>query len=499
MSLDESPGPLASDPDAPSGHNLSPVTTGAAPASESPPVRAETYGLVGIAGTLVAIQVLHIREAVPFPGNVSPLAMDLPGLLGAMVLREDTIPLTDIGAILGLYSEQPLSERVVIILMDDSQQRMIGLVVDSLQGMTSLEEQHLAEMGVVGAPALLAGGRSFVHEGLVVGILDPDVLFAQPLLPFAHQRSRPAGGRQAVLRGGSACLLCSYNGHGIAFPVEDIHATIPMHTLRDSPIAHGFCDGVIQLHGVDIPILDSLQVLGLGSNFCKPERSASVAMRVPAGGHVAFEIDRFFDIVHIRQDELLDVPRVVSTRMDLFCGIHMRPDGSHYLVMDSGRVLRDQAVTQLAATTSKAMTDSGPAEVRGPAEPYLVSRSAQQRMACRLIDIVEILRLPESLLYAETRHDGYMGVLSHRARVVPIFSVASVLGEFAFYEENKACVLLFRLGEQLFGAAVEQLEEVTRCQPVGRAAEKMLRKPETGEFIQHFDLARELPVSGGFF
>ena len=46
---------------------------------------------------------------------------------------------------------------------------------------------------------------------------------------------------------------------------------------------------------------------------------------------------------------------------------------------------------------------------------------------------------------------------------------------------------------------VEQLEEVTRCQPIGREAEKMLRKPDTGEFIQHFDLARELPVSGGFF
>ncbi|MEB3420687.1 chemotaxis protein CheW [Salipiger marinus] len=498
MSLDESPGTVASAAEAEAVHADDPTAAGAASGRRTT-AHAETYGLVGIAGTLVAIEVLHIREAVPFPGNVSPLAMDLPGLLGAMVLRQDTIPLTDIGAILGLYSEQPLSERVVIILMDDSQQRMIGLVVDSLQGMTSLDDQHLAEMGVVGSAALLAGGRSFVHDGLVVGILDPRILFDQPQLPFAHQRARPVGGRQAAQGGRSACLLCSYNGHGIAFPVEDIHATIPMHTLRDSPIAHGPCDGVIQLHGADIPILDSLQVLGLGANFCRPERSASVAMRVPAGGYVAFEIDRFFDIVHIRNDELLDVPSVISTRKNLFCGIHMRPDGSHYLVMDSGRVLRDQALEQLAATTAKDMSDPGAVEALGPAELYLVSRSAQQRMACRLIDIVEILRLPESLLYAETRHDGYMGVLSHRARVVPIFSVASVLGEFAFYEENKACVLLFRLGEQLFGAAVEQLEEVTRCQPIGREAEKMLRKPDTGEFIQHFDLARELPVSGGFF
>ena len=158
MSLDESPGTVASAAEAEAVHADDPTAAGAASGRRTT-AHAETYGLVGIAGTLVAIEVLHIREAVPFPGNVSPLAMDLPGLLGAMVLRQDTIPLTDIGAILGLYSEQPLSERVVIILMDDSQQRMIGLVVDSLQGMTSLDDQHLAEMGVVGSAALLAGGQ----------------------------------------------------------------------------------------------------------------------------------------------------------------------------------------------------------------------------------------------------------------------------------------------------------------------------------------------------
>ena len=151
MSLDESPGTVASAAEAEAVHADDPTAAGAASGRRTT-AHAETYGLVGIAGTLVAIEVLHIREAVPFPGNVSPLAMDLPGLLGAMVL-------TDIGAILGLYSEQPLSERVVIILMDDSQQRMIGLVVDSLQGMTSLDDQHLAEMGVVGSAALLAGGQ----------------------------------------------------------------------------------------------------------------------------------------------------------------------------------------------------------------------------------------------------------------------------------------------------------------------------------------------------
>ncbi|BBU58656.1 hypothetical protein KU6B_49210 [Mameliella alba] len=93
-----------------------------------------------------------------------------------------------------------------------------------------------------------------------------------------------------------------------------------MVPLQDSPLAHGPCDGVIHHHGTDIPILDSLQLFGLGGNFSRPESSASVALRAPGGGLVAFGIDRFFDIVHTRTEDLLDVPRVISGRSDLFSG-----------------------------------------------------------------------------------------------------------------------------------------------------------------------------------
>lgn len=459
----------------------------------------QIYGLIDVAGCRLAIQALHIREAVPYPDSLSPVPMTAPGLLGAMVLRQDTIPLVDTAVLMGVASDLPMTERVVLIVIDADHQRLLGMVVDRLHGMTALDVTQTARMGMVGlSGGMLAGAQSFVHEDVVVGLFDPHVLFEQHSLPYAYLRERTTTRGTASAAGQNAYLLCNYQDHGLAFPVEDIHATIPMHTLRDSPMSHGPCDGVIEHHGSEIPILDSLQMLGLGRNFSRPERSASVAMRVPSGGLICFEIDRFFDIVYTTE-ALPPVPAVISSRKELFSGVHLHSDGRHYLVVNSDQLLSEEAVVQLANTTDRKDEDEATtdAAVSGLGELYLISNSAQKHMGCRLTDIVEILRLPESLQYAEVRHDGYMGTLSHRRQLVPVFSVPNLLGEYPFFDENKACVLLFRMGEQLFGAVVEELAQVTRCRPTGTPEDKMLRKVDDGTFVPLFDLLTELPIEGG--
>lgn len=495
------PGPSEAEPAPQPGAAAEPAKVDPRAATDGPSRRqpSEIFGLIDVGGCRLAIPAHSVREAVPFPTTLSTLAAPLPGLLGAMVLRRDTIPLVDLGILLGLPSPLSPQERVVVILISPGTERLVGLVVDSLEGMTALEPGRITRMGISGHSDLLAGARSFVRDGVVVGLLDPQRLFDLPELPYALPRARGAAAAAGPARDALAVLLCSYAGQGIAFPVAEIQATIPMHPLLPSPMAHAPCDGVIEHHGREIPILDSLHLLGFGGNFSRPERSASVAMRVPGGGLICVEIDRFFDITHVPRDALLALPPAISQRSDLFTGVYMHGDGTHFMVIDSAALLSEEVVVQLAGTTIAASAGTGadPATDHGAqgADPCLIYHAAQRRMGCRLTDIVEILHLPEELLYAEVRHDAYMGCLHHRSQVIPIFSVAHVFGEFAFFEEGKACVLLFRIGPNLVGAVAEGLLEVAQCCRAGTAADKMLRKTDTGEFIPFFDVLRDLPVA----
>ncbi|MBE9635490.1 chemotaxis protein CheW [Salipiger mangrovisoli] len=465
------------------------------------PPRRETFGLIDVAGCRLAVSALSIREAVPFPATLSTLAAPVPGLLGAMVLRRDTIPLVDLGLLLGLSSTLPLRDRVVLILLSAETGRLVGLVVDSLEGMTALEPGRITHMGVSGRSDLLAGARSFVRDGLVVGLLDPQRLFDLPGLPYALQHDRGTAAATGPSQQDQAVLLCSYAGQGIAFAVTEIQTTIPMRPVLPSPLACPPCDGVVEHHGQKIPILDSLRLMGLGRNASRPERSASVAMRVPAGGLICIEIDRFFDIAHLSRNRLLAVPPAISQRSDLFTGVYMHEDGTHFLIADSTALLSEPAVVQLAGTTIAASDEAPDDLATDPAAegagPCLICHSAQRRMGCRLTDIVEILHLPRAMLEAKVRHDAYMGCLSHRNQLIPIFSMAHLFGAFSAFEEGKACVLLFRIGQNMVGAVAEGLLEVAHCSRAGTAADRMLRKTDTGEFIPVFDAQLDLPAATG--
>ncbi len=462
------------------------------------------YGLLDVAGTILAVNALHIREATPYPERISPMAASFPGLLGAMILRDDTIPLVSLRTLLGIGGDCGAEDEVVIVLSHEG--RLVGLVVDALRGMTATQDSQTARMGLVGSGEPPTGARNFVHDGAVVGILEPETVFGIAGLPFSDRSLRvrnPDGSSRSGHSGQRAAyLLSSYQNHLIAFPVDDVQATIPMTPLADSPVVHGYCDGVITYHGHDIPVVDTLQVLGIGSNFSRPERSASVALRFGGNGYLAMEIDRFFDIVHCSLAEIRPLPAVISTRQDLFLGVYEAEDGRHYLVVDPEACRGDQDLANLASSTlpetAQDAEDQGGRRRSLSRDLYLVFRAAK-RVASRLTDIVEIIRLPPQMHYCDVRHDGYMGTISHRSQLVPVFSIANMLGDFPFYEEEKASVLLFREGDQLFGMAIEQLEAVERCQPAPPPASDMVQSQKKGEFLPLFDLAGAMPGSGGGF
>jgi len=452
------------------------------------------YGLLDLAGTILAVNALHIREATPYPEKISPMATQFPGLLGAMILREDTIPLIDLGCLLRLDRSSPQSQKVVIVI--SHKDRLLGLVVDALHGMTEVQGNDTTKMDVVGIDGLTAGARNFVYEDSVVGILEPETIFEMVGLPFSHRTSLEVSEESADTKSQAAYLLCSYNDHYIAFSVGDVQATIPMTPLDESPIVYGYCDGVVHHHGRDIPVIDTMKLLGLGANFSRPERSASVALRMRDGAFLALEIDRFYDIVHCSDEAIMPLPPLITTRNDLLRGVLRANDARHYMVVDSQSFRDDTDLSNLARSTISERTEKEINAKKSQSisrDQYLVFRAAG-RMACRLTDIVEIIRLPDQMLYADVRFDGFMGTLSHRNQLVPILSIANMLGEYPFYEEQKASVLLFRCGSQLLGMVIENLEAVERCSPAPEA--DLIQVLKTKEFLSLFDITQAVPGWG---
>ena len=94
------------------------------------------YGILRVGGTLVALSSDFLREVVPRPAHLSQLPYGGSGLMGAMILRDDTIPLVDLRVVLGLnQNDTPQDDVAVIISHED---RLVALLVDSIHGIANV-------------------------------------------------------------------------------------------------------------------------------------------------------------------------------------------------------------------------------------------------------------------------------------------------------------------------------------------------------------------------
>ena len=435
---------------------VSPITNAGAGAE----TRAQVYGLLAVGPLLVAIDALYVREAVPYSTQISALPPTVPGLIGAMVLRGETIPLMDLRALLSLPSEEAAADHVVIVLRHRG--RIVGLVADALRGMVSaggLSSMPIERTGGTG------GWDTFVHEGTVVSVIEPARVFETPGLPVA--RDRTAGGETgagaAGMGTGAAYIMCSYQGHGLAFRADLIEATMPMSPVLPSHLAQGICDGIVKNYGREIAVLDTLQAFGLGRNTCRPEHTAGVIVRIGETA-VAFEIDEFHAMGTIPASRKGELPRLVTARPEFFDGAHIRPDGRSFFVVDTEAVRADPGFQSFAG----AMIDTRAVAARrvdtGPASRDLfLIFTAGARAAHPVSGIVEILRMPAHLLHAKARYDGYVGMLNHRGRIVPVFCVARLGGRIPLFEEATASVLIVETPGGRTGLMIEELHAVERA------------------------------------
>lgn len=417
-----------------------------------------TYGVIGLGNVCVAIDAQQIREVVPISAPLRPLPMSSSAACRSICLRGKIFPVIPIEIAFGLAEDVRSTGVLVIIASND---RVLGISADRLHGMVRVPKDLL---GLVKSECS-GSFEVFEHEGRAIRVLDVEQLLSNPNIPVGENGVERRVAKEKC-ENHEIFLLCGYGERRFAVPAELVDATLPMTTLHDSPLVHGYCDGFIVHQGGQVPIVDTLQVLGLGENFSRPERSAGVILRLSNSGLLGFEMDSFVGMVSIDVASLDSVPPVVSTRSDFFKGVFVDASGRDFLVIDRFKVLSESALSDLSVATISS-NDTGFDVSKQPFSADLfVVFEAGARLACPISDVKEIIRVPSDLLYADAADNGFVGTFVHRGEIIPVFSLVTLSGGFAFYDENDAAVIIVSAENQAYGFMVERLVSVERARLV---------------------------------
>ncbi len=105
-----------------------------------------------------ACSINNVREVLKMI-RVTPLPRSLDFVEGVINMRGEVIPVIDLRKRFGLPEAERTDEnRIIIVEVED---RMVGLIVDSVREVLSLSDQHIQE-----APSQVAGGKTDLIKGV---------------------------------------------------------------------------------------------------------------------------------------------------------------------------------------------------------------------------------------------------------------------------------------------------------------------------------------------
>jgi purine-binding chemotaxis protein CheW len=342
-------------------------------AASATPVAMMTTPAISSAQTLVsllsfslgrqeyALPLDRVREIVALPEHIPDLPRAETAVLGVITLRDRLLPLVSLRALLGLPVEGQLEQRgkVVVVSMGDG---VVGVVADSTR-----EILHVDPDMVDPAPALLNRGEGEAEissicrldDGRLVALLSPDRLFRSDLV--RRILAEKGNASEAELQPEASAMDEQFiifrlgnQDYGIPIAAVSEIARPPDHITR-LPKAPAFIDGVMNLRGNVVPIVDLRRRFDLST--AEHAGSQRILMLAIGGVMAGFLVDSVSEVMKVQTDAIRAAPELSPDQMRLISRvINLEAKGRMILIVDPAQLL-DQVEADVLAKFKRSELD----------------------------------------------------------------------------------------------------------------------------------------------
>jgi purine-binding chemotaxis protein CheW len=480
-------------------------------------VSEELYGVFSLGPAEVALPLSELREVIPRPLAFETLPVTAPGLVGAVNLRHLVIPVLDLRRLVTTGATGSPADVIVIVAHDG---HVFGLLADDIRGVVTLPDDALFETTVNEGVPLFSHSFERPDNGTVVCVLDCNAIAALPGAPRVRDVPPPKtftdNAIDDVVRDGISgshrmMMLLRSGTIGLCIDVNHVHSVVPQLVIKESTLAQGPCRGIVHLDGYEVPAVDPLALIGLGS---LPAESLhrGVAIRLPRG-LIVLTVSEVASIEAVPGAAIVPLPRFGMPRPDLLLGILKLPNETQHLILD-GETLRAQPELDtlaglgmpLGGTQVKKATPEEPEsnerrelegrEIFDSVRPFLTYNVGLD-VATPLMQISEIMPYPADLI---PLHDGAVrGLFVHRTTSVPLLCLGTLLGQYDL-DLSSPHVLLVDVEGGLVGFIVPTLRAIEesiweeRPRDPRRPAHEMLRKGPLVKVAAPLEPGRMIPL-----
>ncbi|ETX29349.1 chemotaxis protein CheW [Roseivivax isoporae] len=421
------------------------------------------FGLLDIGRHRIAIGIEHLSEVCLVQGIV-PMLCGRPEVFGLINLRGAMIPVLDPHVLCGMpRAEQPPT--IAAILERDG--RALALGIDRINGIAEIAADDIQTLyHDADRAGVMTGG--FLHERDTVSILDPARIFARPDLPASGAVLRAR--RVAASEDARAFLIFAVGGAQFGLEAIRIFGTVPRQAITRDALTCGACLGSIRYHDRRVPVMAAGQVFGLGRRAV-PDRPEVVVMRFPGERLVGFAVDVICRIRLVRDGETRGTAGIFGGTGRLFSKALVDPDGEQTFLLDADALEQDTDLHRAALLSDPPVPDAGRAappdgtvQVAGGTVIHEALRHvvfhAGRLLATPILQLVHIVEPPTKLTPVEAHGSPLLGLFSVDGLIVPLVSLARLIGARPAVDPPRARVLLVGPAARRIGFLVDSVDGI---------------------------------------
>lgn len=308
-----------------------------------------------IAGQQFAFPVEQVLEVIRPPKTLQPIADSQAGVTAFMPLRDRVIPLVHLGQLFELADEAqitPQSRVLVLALERRDSGKQIGVIVDRVQQINRVTETHikavpelLKQGGIDDAKAMAA----LDSKNNLAAVLDINLMTAKaPLNSVAREQdddmtinaeiNESTDGQQAI----DQLVIFSLAGeeYGISISYAKEILRVP-ETLTEVPKAPSFIQGVMNLRGSVLPIMDMRKRFAITSGD-STNRQRIIVLNIN-GKRSGFIVDSVKEVRSVQNTDIEPAPQLSKEQAELIQDVvNLNEEKRLILLINGERLVTEQ-------------------------------------------------------------------------------------------------------------------------------------------------------------
>jgi purine-binding chemotaxis protein CheW len=316
-----------------------------------------------------AIPIEHVQEIVQIPEEIAHVPNSASHVLGVISLRDRLLPLVSLRQLFALPF-QPLNEqnRIVVIHLPSEQERetrvAVGIVTDTVNEVLRVnrslvddlpsvlsQDGSLVEITAIGR---LDGGKrlvSFLSAELLLqhnAVREAVAMSGRDALSESGQEERPQSGTDEDDEDEKQVVIFRLGNEEYGVPIEAVNEIVRVpESLTRIPTAPSFVEGIINLRGSVLPVIDQRRRFGLDEIERSDRQRIMVfnALGTPTG----FIVDSVSEVYKIADSDIEPTPSVSCGRGNLITEVaNLEKDKRIVLLLDVNKLLDTQESAQVA-------------------------------------------------------------------------------------------------------------------------------------------------------